>query len=147
MLFGLGLGGRGFFHPSLLCCRRLYHLIVEDNVGIEMAKALDVLLAHSFDFKGQIILHLTLDNDFHAHEGIIVAEVNDVGILQTDAALTGTSRHAFLIVRASVYAYSTVARGDQTEEEIAIGLDVATAVAKIMLPSGGILYLRDGERL
>ena len=98
-------------------------------------------------FPGIEALCLRLDDDGHAHVGVVLLEGDDVLVAQADAALTGTARHRALVVGAAVDADAAVPRGEQTQEPVPVGLDVAAPVLEVVPPGARVLDHGDFERL
>ena len=103
-----------------------------------MTLALYVLLVHGLDFERKVVGCLRFDDHLHSSEGVIAAQVDYVAVFQSNTSFTGTPWHTHFIVGAAMDANTTMARCQQTEKIVTIRLDIATPVAKIMLPSGGI---------
>ena len=110
-----------------------------------MTLSLYFLLSHGLDFKRQVVHLLILDDDLHPLSCIMVSQSLDVGIAKAYAPLAGPSRHAFGIVGASMYSYSAVPWGHQSEEEVSVCLDAASPVLEVMHPRGCVLNLRNVE--
>ena len=92
-------------------------------------------------------LLLGLDDDGHAHAGILLFQDNDVLVQQADAALAGAARHGALVVGAAVDADAAMTGGLQAQEPVPVGQDAASPVAEVVFPSRGILNHGNGERL
>lgn len=98
-------------------------------------------------FPGQGGLVLALDGDGHADVGEVLFQRNDVLVEQADATLAGAAGNGVLVVGAAVDADALVARSLQTKEPVAIGLDVAAAIVKVVFPGRSVLYHGDLEGL
>ena len=77
----------------------------------------------------------------------MLLEGDDVLVEQADAALAGTAWHGVLVARAAVDADALVAGCGQSQEPVAVGLDVAAPVMEVVPPGGSVLDHRDLEGL
>ena len=99
-----------------------------------MALAHNILIAHGLDFKGEVIDGFILDDNLHPLKGIMVSEFDDVGVIQSDTSLAGTTGHALFVIGAALYADATVTGCQQAQEPVAIGLDRATTIFEVVSP-------------
>ena len=67
-----------------------------------MSSAHYYLLAHGLDLEGQVVYFLVLDDDLHALKGVMVAEFDDIGVLQSNTSIAGPSRYTLLVVGAAM---------------------------------------------
>ena len=87
------------------------------------------------------------DGHFHPHKCIIVMQVDDVFIQQTDATFAAPADFQGLpVVGTAMDSDAGMAGSLQTQEPVSIGGNRAPTVAEIMMPIGGILDLADLER-
>ena len=110
-----------------------------------MTLATDILFCHSMYLERKVVDFLALDDYLHAFKGIVLAQVLDVFILQSDTSLTGPTGNTLAIVRRTMNADAFMSGSRQAQEPVTIGLDAAATVAEIVTPRRGIHYLRDAE--
>ena len=88
-----------------------------------------------FYFKRFQPLFFLLDDDRHAHPGILLLESDDVLVAQAYASLAGAPWHRVLVVSAAMDANAMMPRGDQSQEPSAVGEEARSRECACHLPS------------
>ena len=129
---------------SLLCGLEfyrsfLYLLVAQSAAWVEVALSLNVLFFECAGLERQVVFVLGFYDNLHAYERIVLSQVDDVLVFQSDAALAGSARHALLVVSAAVYADSLVRVGQQAQEVVAVALYSAASLISVILKGWSIV--------